>query len=96
MLPFLNGTRLFRPRKHGLRGLYTGLQLGFPAHTWFRRDRESLGGGIACASRSNLLPTPLPSTEHSADSKALLIRLGRVGVILVVSSATDHQTIARR
>ena len=36
------------------------LEIGFPEHTWFRRDRGSRGGGVACAVRSSLLPLRLP------------------------------------
>ena len=30
------------------------LEAGLADHTWFRRDRGSLGGGVTCAVRSSL------------------------------------------
>ena len=57
------------------------LQLGYDDHTWFRRDRGSLGGGVACAVRSSLLPVRLPDP---AGAEMLLLRLQRIGVTLAV------------
>ena len=33
------------------------LQVGWPAHSWFRLDRDGRGGGVAAAVRSSLCPT---------------------------------------
>ena len=57
------------------------LEIGFSEHTWFRRDRGSLGGGVACAVRSSLLPFRLPDP---VDSETLLIRLRGVSLTLAV------------
>lgn len=58
------------------------LELGFDQHTWFRRDRGSLGGGVACAVRTSLLPLRLPDP---ADTEMLLVRLQGASVTLAVS-----------
>ena len=57
------------------------LGLGLGDHTWFRRDRGSLGGGVACAVRSSLLPLRLPDP---VDTETLLVRLRAVSVTLAV------------
>ena len=57
------------------------LELGFDQHTWFRRDRGSLGGGVACAVRTSLLPLRLPDP---ADTEMLLVRLRSASVTLAV------------
>ena len=57
------------------------LELGFDDHSWFRRDRGSLGGGVACAVRSSLLPLRLPDP---AGAEMLLIRLRRIQTTLAV------------
>ena len=57
------------------------LEIGFPEHTWFRRDRGSRGGGVACAVRSSLLPLRLPDP---AGTECLLIRLRSVSVVVAV------------
>ena len=57
------------------------LEAGLPDHTWFRRDRGSLGGGVTCAVRSNLQPTRLPDP---AGSELLLVRLEAVSVTVAV------------
>ena len=50
------------------------LQLGLPEFTWFRKDRGSRGGGVACAVRSSLSPVHQPDLE--TDCEALVVRLG--------------------
>ena len=57
------------------------LEFGFSEHTWFRRDRGSLGGGVACAVRTSLQPLRLPDP---ADTETLVIRLQRLAVTVVV------------
>ena len=57
------------------------LGAGLPEHTWFRRDRGSLGGGVACAVLSSLQPTRLPDP---AGSELLLLRLEAVSVTVAV------------
>ena len=57
------------------------LGAGLPDHTWFRRDRGSLGGGVACAVRSSLQPTRLPDLPGS---ELLLVRLEAVSVTVAV------------
>ena len=57
------------------------LATALPDHTWFRRDRGLLGGGVACAVRSQLQPTRLPDPPGS---ELLLVRLGAVSVTLAV------------
>ena len=41
------------------------LQHGFDGHVWFRHDRagDVMGGGVACALRSSLMPTRRPELE---------------------------------
>ena len=58
------------------------LQVGFPEHTWLRRDRDGVGGGVACAVRSSLLPMLTP--EQPDDSEMLLLRLGALSVTVAV------------
>ena len=50
------------------------LQLGLPGVTWFRRDRDGRGGGVACAVRSTLSPVRRPDLE--TDCEALVVQLG--------------------
>ena len=57
------------------------LELGFDSHTWFRRDRGSLGGGVACAVRTSLLPVRLPDP---AAAEILLVRLQRASLTIAV------------
>ena len=57
------------------------LSAGLPDHTWFRRGRGSLGGGVACAVRSQLQPTRLPDPPGS---ELLLVRLGALSVTVAV------------
>jgi len=58
------------------------LEVGFPQHTWFRRDRGSRpGGGVACAIRSSLRPHRLPDPNKT---ETLLIRLQSVSVTVAV------------
>ena len=57
------------------------LEAGLPDHTWFRRDRGSLGGGVACAVRSQLQPTRLTDLPGS---ELLLVRLEAVSVTVAV------------
>ena len=57
------------------------LGLGFQHHTWFRRDRGSLGGGVACAVRSSLSPLQLPDPDGV---EVMLIRLQSATVTIAV------------
>ena len=59
----------------------TELEAGLADHTWFRRDRGSLGGGVACAVRSSLQPVRQPDP---AGSELLLIRLGAISTTVAV------------
>ena len=58
------------------------LEAVFPDHTWFRRDRGSVGGGVACAVRSTL--QPIKRTEPDNDTETLLIQLGQVNTTVAV------------
>ena len=62
--------------------LNSELQVGLPQHTWFRRDRDGVGGGVACAVRSSLLP--MLCSDQPDDAEMLLIRLGAVSVTVAV------------
>ena len=53
-----------------------------PDHSWFRRDRGSLGGGVACAVRSSLLPTR--GAQSDMDTETLLIQLGRPRLMVAI------------
>ena len=57
------------------------LEHGFHQHTWLRRDRGSLGGGVACAVRSSLLPLRQPDP---VGTEMLLVRLRAVSATLAV------------
>ena len=59
----------------------TELGFGFDHHTWFRRDRGTLGGGVACAVRSSLSPLRLPDPEGA---EVILIRLQSAAVTIAV------------
>ena len=50
------------------------LQLGMPDFSWFRRDRDGRGGGVACAVKSNLSPVHRPDLE--VDCETLVVQLG--------------------
>ena len=58
------------------------LQVGLPQHTWFRRDRAGVGGGVACAVRSSLLPVLCVNQPDNVEM--LLIRLGALSVTVAV------------
>ena len=70
------------------------LEAGLPDHTWFRRDRGSFGGGVACAVRSQLQPTRLPDLPGS---ELLLVRLEAVSVTVAVCyrPPDDDQALMR-
>lgn len=51
------------------------LQLGWNHHTWFRRDRPTHGGGVACAVRTQLCPVRRPDLEPDA-AEVLVVELG--------------------
>ena len=53
------------------------LQLGLQDFTWFRRDRGSRGGGVACAVKSLLSPVHRPDLETNCET--LVVQLGTVG-----------------
>ena len=50
------------------------LQVGLSSHTWFRRDRPTHGGGVACAVRSSLSPARRQDLEP-ADTELLFVEL---------------------
>ena len=50
------------------------LMLGLPDFTWFRKDRSSRGGGVACAVKLCLSPVHRPDLE--TDCESLVIQLG--------------------
>ncbi|KAF0295335.1 hypothetical protein FJT64_007134 [Amphibalanus amphitrite] len=54
---------------------------GYRITPGFRRDRGSLGGGVACAVRSQLQPFRLPDPPGS---EMLLLRLAAVSVTVAV------------
>ena len=56
-------------------------ELGFDSHTWFRRYRGSLGGGVAYAVKKSLLPVRL---SCPTDAEMLLIRLQRASLTIAV------------
>ena len=58
------------------------LEAVFPEHTWFRRDRGGVGGGVACAVRSSL--QPVRRTDPDNATETLLIQLGQVHVTVAV------------
>ena len=51
------------------------LQVGLSSHSWFRRDRPTHGGGVACAIRSSLSPVRRHDLEPD-DAELLLVELG--------------------
>ena len=57
------------------------LGLGVQNHTWFRRDRGLLGGGVVCAVRSSLAPLRLPDPPGA---EMMLIRLQSAAVTIAV------------
>ena len=57
------------------------IEWGFESHTWYRRDHTGLGGSVACAVRSSLLPVRLPDP---ADTETILIRLRRLALTVAV------------
>ena len=67
------------------------LAFGFSEHKWFRRDRTTLGGGVACAVRSSLLPELLP---HPAGCEVLLVRLRRIALTLAVCYRPPNDDIS--
>ena len=50
------------------------LQYGLPNFTWFRKDRPTHGGGVACAVRTDLHPRRRPDLE-ACNSEMLVIQL---------------------
>ena len=53
----------------------TELQLGWDQHTWFRRDRLTHGGGVACAVRTQLRPIRRQDLEPDA-AEVLVVEVG--------------------
>ena len=58
------------------------LQHGLDHHTWFRRDRPTHGGGVACAVRTHLCPTRRADLE--TDCEVLVVQLGTTLTSFVV------------
>ena len=58
------------------------LQLGFENHTWFRRDRAGLGGGVACAVRRDLHPVRRTDLE-AVNTEMLFLELKTTPSLLV-------------
>ena len=50
------------------------LQFGFADYTWFRKDRNEDGGGVACGIRTALSPARRPDME--TDCECLVIQVG--------------------
>lgn len=50
------------------------LQHGLDQHTWFRRDRPTHGGGVACAIKTSLYPSRREEFETSCE--VLVVQLG--------------------
>ena len=50
------------------------LQLGFTDFTWFRRDRNENGGGVACGVRTAL--SPVRRLDMETDCECLVIQIG--------------------
>ena len=50
------------------------LQVGLSSHTWFRRDRLTHGGGVACVVRSSLSPARRQDLQP-ADAELLFVEL---------------------
>ena len=57
------------------------LQLGFPDHVWFRKDRDGRGGGVACAVKSSL--SPVRRTDLEPDCEVLVLQLGTAHPVLL-------------
>ena len=69
------------------------LQLGLGGFTWFRRDRTTNGGGVACAVKTSLSPVHRPDLE--TDCEALVIQLGSGRTVyLAVCYRPPHQNQA--
>ena len=58
------------------------LQSSFNIHSWFRRDRPTHGGGVACAVRSNLSPARRHDLEPD-DAELLLLELSTTPKLMV-------------
>ena len=58
------------------------LQVGLPRHVWFRRDRPSHGGGVACAVRAQLNRTRRPELEPD-DTETLIIEVKTAPAVLI-------------
>ena len=50
------------------------LEYGLPGHVWFRRDRPSRGGGVACAMDTRLRPMTRDDLEER-QTETLVIEL---------------------
>ena len=76
----------------------TELQFGLENHTWFRRDRTGLGGGVACAVRSDLHPMRRPDLEVD-NTEMLIVELKTTPSLLVAvcycKPAPDDGTLER-
>ena len=58
------------------------LQAGLSDHTWFRRDRPTHGGGVACAVRSSMSPVRRCDLEP-ADAELMVVELGTTPRVLL-------------
>ena len=74
------------------------LQFGLENHTWFRRDRAGLGGGVACAVRSDLYPVRRSDLE-AVNTEMLIVQLKTVPSLLIAvcycKPAPDDGTLER-
>ena len=57
------------------------LQLGMSEFVWFRRDRDSRGGGVACAVKTSLSPVHRPDLEPNCE--ALVVQVGTTSPALL-------------
>ena len=67
------------------------LSAGLPDHTWFRRDRGSLGGGDGLRGPLSAAADP---PARPPGSELLLVRLGALSVTVAV--VTDRRMTAQR
>ena len=71
------------------------LSTALPEHSWFRRDRGGVGGGVACAVRSSLQPTRRTDPDHNTETVIVHLGLPNITVAVCYRPPSDDPALER-